>query len=96
MFSGKNTITVDCLMGSANPEIEEDEIFTKTLWEHEPFPDYYKSIKPGDAVLCIGNNYNAEFHISRVFTKNEERVLQLGGVEFPEVPPELLPHGYYG
>ena len=74
----------------------EDEIFYKTLSDkdNKPFPDHYRTMKPGDAVICAFHQY--EFTIGKVFSKTEEENLLLCGVNIPEVPPDLHPNGYYG
>ena len=76
---------------------------TKTLYDHdgEPFPDHYKTLESGDAVVCRtvevpGWPYNPDFFIDKFVNKREEKVYRLTGETFPEVPPDLHPNGYYG
>ena len=66
LISGTDQIEVVCSFG-------EDEIFYKTLSDkdNKPFPDHYKTMKPGDAVILVFHQY--EFSIGRSSVKRRRK-----------------------
>ena len=75
------------------------EIYTSNI------PSSYRKLEVGDAVLCRQypgwdaarrDGHTRPFAISRLYTEMEAYELTTQGAVFPDVPPDLHPHGYYG
>ena len=53
-------------------------------------------VKVGDAVLGQPEAHHNHLTIARILSEREESTLVSRGMIFPDVPPELYHHGYYG
>ena len=105
----KGTAT-DCYSYSYRSLAEVDykangKIFTNRFLAPKTNPRAFNKLKVGDAVLC--RHYDGweearkagqptPFSLIKVYTEPQVDVLRYHGADFPDVPPDLHPGGYYG
>ena len=81
-------------------------VYTRTVKDVSPLRVYeegnpYRLPRPGDAVLCSWqvrpqDNQEEPLDICCIYPRVEENMLAISGVDFPVLPPDLNPNGFYG